>query len=103
MRRAIRTESQAGRGNGKSPLLTRQVLHFRRGGGPCMRSALIAVSLLLLAVRILAQDASAKQMDVFNYDAQRAAPKGTHRIVFIATKGTHGGRGNHELLAGSLY
>lgn len=45
----------------------------------------------------------AAEKDVFDYEAQRAAPADTRRIVFIAAKGTHGSRGNHEFLAGSVY
>ena len=45
----------------------------------------------------------AAEKDVLDYEAQKAAPEGTRRIVFIAAKGTHGGRGNHEFQAGSLY
>lgn len=45
----------------------------------------------------------AAEKDVLNYEAQKAAPAGTRRIVFIAAKGTHGGRGNHEFQAGSRY
>lgn len=41
--------------------------------------------------------------DVFDYAAQRAAPADARRIVFIAAKGGHGARGNHEFLVGSVY
>ncbi|MEI6535518.1 MAG: PVC-type heme-binding CxxCH protein, partial [Verrucomicrobiaceae bacterium] len=41
--------------------------------------------------------------DVFDYEAQSKASKGMRRIVFIAAGGTHGGRGNHEFLAGGTY
>src|SRR5437660_632666 len=64
-------------------------------GGRCMRPVVIAVTLLALAAGTSAQkidqeqklkpgnttaDSSLKQKDVFNYDAQRAAPAGTRRI-----------------------
>lgn len=47
--------------------------------------------------------AGAAEKDIFNYEAQKAAPAGTRRLVFIATKGTHGARGNHEFMAGETY
>jgi len=50
-----------------------------------------------------ASSASAAEKDVYNYEGQRAAPSGTRRIVFIASKADHGARGNHEFFAGSLY
>ena len=52
---------------------------------------------------IFAGSALAADKDIYNYEAQAAAPAGTKRIVFIATHGTHGGIGNHEFLAGSIY
>lgn len=45
----------------------------------------------------------AAEKDVFDYGAQARASAGTRRIVFIAASGTHGGRGNHEFLAGGTY
>jgi putative membrane-bound dehydrogenase-like protein len=45
----------------------------------------------------------AADKDVSDYAAQKAAPAGTRRIVFIAATGTHGARGNHEFLAGANY
>ncbi len=45
----------------------------------------------------------AAERDVFDYAAQAAAPAETKRIVFITGNGTHGGRGNHEFLAGGTY
>ena len=46
---------------------------------------------------------AAADKDVYDFDGQKNAPADTKRIVFIATHGTHGGIGNHEFLAGSLY
>lgn len=60
--------------------------------------ALFVTSLLAVAAH-----APAGEKDVYDYEAQRNAPKETKRIVFIATHGTHGGIGNHEFLAGSIY
>jgi type 1 glutamine amidotransferase len=64
---------------------------------------LTIAGLAVIAALGVAQSASAAEKDVYNYEAQRNAPAGTRRIVFIATKGAHGGRGNHEFMAGSLY
>ena len=58
------------------------------------------VAIMILAFGVLA---SAAEKDVYDYDGQKNAPAGTKRIVFIGTHGTHGGIGNHEFLAGSLY
>ncbi len=52
---------------------------------------------------ITAIPAFAADRDVLDFAAQKNAPAGTKRIVFIADKGTHGGRGNHEFQAGMLY
>jgi len=46
---------------------------------------------------------AATPKDVFNYEAQKSAPEGTKRLVFIAATGSHGARGNHEFLAGAAY
>src|SRR5271154_5790768 len=43
-----------------------------------------------------------KERDIFDYEAQKAA-KGVKKIVFVADTAPHGGRGNHEFLAGSIY
>ncbi len=59
---------------------------------------IIAVFLLLITGGALAAE-----KDIYDYAAQAAAPAGTKRIAFIATHGTHGGIGNHEFLAGSIY
>lgn len=59
---------------------------------------------LVLAGTLMAMPgARAADKDVYDYEAQRKAPAGTRRIVFIASKADHGGRGNHEFFAGSLY
>jgi hypothetical protein len=59
--------------------------------------------LILLAVSAITQGAGAAERNVYDYVAQRNAPAGTRRIVFIASKADHGPRGNHEFFAGSLY
>ena len=64
---------------------------------------LVLVSLVLSIGIAVGQGSRAAEKDVYDYDAQRAAPANTRRIVFIASKADHGGRGNHEFFAGSLY
>ncbi len=44
-----------------------------------------------------------KEKDIFNYVAQKTAGKDVKKIVFIADKDTHGGKGNHEFKAGAIY
>lgn len=39
---------------------------------------------------------------VFDYEGQKAAGDKVKKIVFIADAGTHGPRGNHEFMAGSI-
>ena len=34
--------------------------------------------------------------------AQKAAPKSVKKIVFVADAASHGGRGNHEFVAGAI-
>lgn len=69
-----------------------------------MLFSLLVAGVLPLAINAAVQQSpNTVEKDVFNYEAQRAAPKNTRRIVFIGAKGTHGGRGNHEFIAGSIY
>lgn len=46
--------------------------------------------------------ASAAEKDIFDYAAQKAASKSVKKIVFVADTAPHGGRGNHEFLAGAI-
>jgi hypothetical protein len=62
-----------------------------------LKSVLASVFLLTAAAPGRAAD-----KDVFDYAAQKAAPKSVKKIVFIADAGTHGGRGNHEFVAGAI-
>ncbi|MFT5125482.1 MAG: hypothetical protein ACI9TH_003927 [Kiritimatiellia bacterium] len=39
---------------------------------------------------------------IYDYAGQKAAGKEVKKIVFIGDAGTHGGRGNHEFMAGSV-
>ncbi|MBK8038658.1 MAG: NPCBM/NEW2 domain-containing protein [Verrucomicrobiaceae bacterium] len=57
----------------------------------------------LLALAFLTTATFAQLRDIFDYTGQNNAPAGTKRLVFIAAKGTHGGGGQHEFLAGAAY
>jgi type 1 glutamine amidotransferase len=61
------------------------------------------LSTITLVATLVCGPLVAAEKDIFNYEAQRNAAPGTKRVVFIATRGTHGGRGNHEFLAGETY
>jgi type 1 glutamine amidotransferase len=50
----------------------------------------------------LAMPAAAAERDVFDFAAQKAAPKSVKKIVFVADTGAHGARGNHEFMAGAI-
>jgi hypothetical protein len=56
----------------------------------------------LLGLAGQASAAEKTERDLFDYEAQKAA-KGIKRIVFVADTAPHGGRGNHEFLAGAIY
>src|SRR5438132_12886763 len=62
--------------------------------------AVLLVAITLCAAR--AASADAKERDLFDYDAQKAAA-GVKKIVFVADTAPHGGRGNHEFLAAAIY
>src|SRR5687768_382344 len=63
-----------------------------------MVAALFATILIPVAA-----DANDKDRDIFNYTAQKAAPKTIKKIVFVADTDPHGPRGNHEFMAGAIY
>jgi len=44
-----------------------------------------------------------KDWSILDYEAQKKAPKGVKRIVFIADKRPHGPRGNHEFVPGAVF
>lgn len=44
----------------------------------------------------------ADERGIFDYEGQRKAAKDVVKIVFIGDAGTHGPRGNHEFIAGSI-
>ncbi len=56
----------------------------------------------LLLAALTAAPAVAADRDVFDFAAQKAAPKSVKKIVFVADTAPHGGRGNHEFLAGAI-
>ena len=57
--------------------------------------------LFILAAGIWAA-AVAEERGIFDYDGQRKAGDDVVKIVFIGDAGTHGPRGNHEFVAGSI-
>jgi len=56
--------------------------------------------LLVVAARSAAQEKT--ERDIFDYAGKKAAT-GVKKIVFVADTAPHGGRGNHEFLAGAMY
>lgn len=56
----------------------------------------------LVVIFCFAKLATAAERDPFDYEAQRAAGDEVTKIVFIADAGTHGPRGNHEFVGGSI-
>lgn len=61
--------------------------------------SVVASWCLVSAAAALAADAPEK---IYDYAGQKAAGEKVQKIVFIADAGTHGGRGNHEFMAGSI-
>mgnify|MGYP006268066801 CR=1 FL=1 len=70
-----------------------------------MRSILMVFVVTVLAVAGVGrgEDSRPTGRSVFDYAGQEAAPAGTKRIMFIAAKGGHGARGNHEFTVGAIY
>ncbi len=66
-------------------------------------AAALALGLALLTADNSAAGDKKKERDIFDYAAQKEAPKGTKRIVFVADTAPHGPRGNHEFLAAAIY
>jgi hypothetical protein len=58
---------------------------------------------MLVGFLFMAGGLHGAERDIFDYAGQRAAPAGCKRIVFIASRQPHGGPGNHEFMAGSMY
>jgi hypothetical protein len=69
---------------------------------PRWTALLLAAGVGLLASAAAGRAADTKERDIFDYDAQKAA-KDVKKIVFVADTDPHGGRGNHEFLAGAIY
>lgn len=65
-----------------------------------MRLAILstALALSLFAFR----SATAEEEKIFDYEGQKKAGPEIKKIVFIGDAGTHGGRGNHEFVGGSI-
>ena len=55
-----------------------------------------------IVLGVTAIPASAAEKDIFDFAAQKAAPKTMKKIVFVADTAPHGGRGNHEFLAAAI-
>src|SRR6185312_11064473 len=61
----------------------------------------LALALLLAAPAVAGE--ARRTRDIFDYQAQKAAPRGVKKIVFVADTAPHGPRGNHEFLAAAIY
>jgi hypothetical protein len=57
---------------------------------------------LLLTLSFVARLLPAAERDIFDYEGQKKAGDKVKKIVFIGDAGTHGARGNHEFVAGSI-
>jgi hypothetical protein len=55
-----------------------------------------------LVIGTAAAPALAAEKDIFDFAAQKAAPKTVKKIVFVADAAGHGGRGNHEFVAAAI-
>ncbi len=62
----------------------------------------LRVSLLFTLLLSLLSTTLAAEKGVFDYEGQKAAGDKVKKVVFIADAGTHGPRGNHEFMAGSI-
>ncbi len=68
-----------------------------------MKRILIGIATLsLLPASVFTEDAAPENRKVFQFEQQKAAGKDIRKIVFIGDAGTHGGKGNHEFMAGSM-
>ena len=72
---------------------------------PSMRFGRRGLVILVLLVHTLhvSGTTAAAEKGIRDYAGQAAAPAGTRRIMFIAAKGGHGARGNHEFHVGANY
>ncbi len=62
----------------------------------------LSVGLCCVMSAFCLQSVAAEEKGVFDYQKQIDAGQGVKKVVFIADAGTHGGRGNHEFMAGSI-
>jgi hypothetical protein len=72
---------------------------------PLVVAGAVAAALVLgfFPARCPAAEPAATAKSVHDYAGQERAPAGTKRVMFIAAKGGHGGRGSHEFNVGGLY
>jgi hypothetical protein len=69
---------------------------------PRPRVWLLAFGTLVLLTATASAGGEKKERDLFDLEAQKAA-QGVKKIVFIADRDPHGGRGNHEFIAAAIY
>ncbi len=67
-----------------------------------MKNLLASAAFVLFMSPAPAAEKDVFVRDIFDFAAQKAAPKTVKKIVFVADAGTHGGRGNHEFVAGAI-
>jgi hypothetical protein len=65
--------------------------------------AALGLALALLLTAPAAAGEGKKERDIFDHEAQKRAPRGVKKIVFVADTEPHGPRGNHEFLAAAIY
>ena len=64
-----------------------------------MLAKIMVVGLIIASSALSARSA---EKDIFDFAAQKAAPKSMKKIVFVADTAPHGPRGNHEFLAAAI-
>ena len=67
-----------------------------------MHRVLICFGLLMALTLTSTPQSIAAERGIFDYEGQLAAGKDVKKVIFIADAGTHGARGNHEFVAGSI-
>jgi hypothetical protein len=73
-----------------------------RFSSPCGKPACLLVAVAVLLLIAGPSRADSRERDIYDYEAQKAA-KDVKKIVFVADTAPHGGRGNHEFLAGAIF
>ena len=66
------------------------------------RTSVTSIGLAVFMLVFCLRGVLAQEKGIFDYQQQIDAGKDVKKIVFIADAGTHGGRGNHEFMAGSI-